>query len=116
MRKLQVIADVRILYPNSLCPQRTIVFYVYQKGTTKVLRCRPLEKNFPECFENFPNEFFDIYVKLLTWQASLPPSAKPAHIIPSVTFKSLYIIHSLHNCLLMTGTSTSLMAGSYSEP
>lgn len=53
---------------------------------------------------------------IFTWQASFPPSARPAHIIPSVTFKSLYIIHSLQSCLLITGTSTSFIAGSYSDP
>lgn len=52
---------------------------------------------------------------LLTWQASLPPFLYPAHIIPVVTFSSRYCNQWLHIDCSTTGTSTSLISGSYSE-
>lgn len=54
-------------------------------------------------------------ISKLTWHASFPPSGYPAHIIPSVTFNSLYVIHRLHTSLFKTGTWTSFTASSYSE-
>lgn len=53
--------------------------------------------------------------RVFTWHASFPPSGYPAHIIPSVTFISLYAIQKLQTFLFKTGTWTSFTANSYSE-
>lgn len=91
-----------------------ILFVLAQQWTSRIALLKRLKKKILWIILGIIKILKKISIKL-TWHASFPPSGYPAHIIPSVTFISLYAIQKLHTFLFKTGTWTSFTANSYSE-